>query len=95
MKNDITELGSLFSLINQELQTIHGMFESNKLSLNVGKPKYSLFHRPGRKENLLLLLPRLLIKLHKVERVKRIKLFGVLLDENLSWKILSIKHTET
>ena len=94
MKNDITELGSLFSLINQELQTIHGMFEANKLSLNVGKPKYSLFHRPSRKENLPLLLPRLLIKLHKVERVKIIKLFGVLLDENLSWKILSIKHTE-
>ena len=32
------------------------------------------------------LLPRLLIKKHKVEKVKSIKFPGVLLDENLSWK---------
>ena len=61
-------------------------FRANKLSLNRGKAKYSFFHKPSRKDDIPLLLPRLLIKKHKVERVKSIKFLGVLLDENLSWK---------
>ena len=55
-------------------------------SLNVGKTKYFVLHKPSRKGDLPLLLPRLLIKKHKFERVKSIKFLGVLLDENLSWK---------
>ena len=55
-------------------------------SLNVRKTKYSLFHELNRKDDLPLLLPRLLIKKHKMERVESIKFLGVLLDENLSWK---------
>ena len=80
------DLQTLFSLVNQELQKINEWFEANKLSLNVEKTKYSLFHKPSRKDDLPLLLPRLLIKKHKVERVKSIQFLGVLLDENLSWK---------
>ena len=80
------DLKTLFSLVNQELQKINEWFEANKLSYNVGKTKYSLFHKPSRKDVLPLLLTRLLIKKHKVERVKSIKFLGVLLDENLSWK---------
>ena len=72
----------LFSLVNQELQKINEWFEVNKLSLDAGKTKYSIFHKPSRKDDL----PRFLIKKHKVERVKSIKFLGVLLDENLSWK---------
>ena len=63
-------------------------------SLNVGKTKYFLFHKPSRKDDLALLLPRLPIKKHKVERVKSIRFLGVLLDENLSWKD-HIKCVET
>ena len=76
----------MFSLVNQVLQKINEWFEANKLSLNVGKTKYSLFRKPSRKDDLPLLLTRLLIKKHKVEKVKSIKFLGVLLDENLSWK---------
>ena len=79
-------LKTLFSLVNQELQKINEWFESNKLSLNTGKTKNSLLHKPSRKDDLPLLLPRLLIKKHKVERVKLIKFLGVLLAEILSWK---------
>ena len=57
-----------------------------QIHLNVGKTKYSLFHKPSRKDYLPLLLPRLLVKKYKVERVKSVKFLGVLLDENLSWK---------
>ena len=74
------DLKTLFSLVNQELQKINECFEANKLSLNVGKTKYLLFHKPSRKDDLPLLLPRLLIKKHEVERVKSIKFLGVLLD---------------
>ena len=80
------DLNTLFSLVNQELQKNNEWFEANKLSLNIGKRKYFFFHKPSRKDYLLPLLPRLLIKKHKVERVKSIKFLGVLLDENLSWK---------
>ena len=80
------DLKTLFSLVNQELQKINEWFEANKLSLNVEKTKYSLFHKPSRRDDLPLLLPKLLIKKHKVERVESIKFLGVLLDENLSWK---------
>ena len=80
------DLKNLFSLVNQELRKINERFDTNKLSLNLGKTKYSLFHKPSRKDDLPLLLPRLLIKKHKVERVKSTKFLGVLLDENLSWK---------
>ena len=83
----------MFSLVNKELQKINKWFEANKLSLNVGKRKYSLFHKPSRKDDLPHLLTRLLIKKHKVERVKSINFLGVLLDENLSLKD-HIKYAE-
>ena len=76
----------MFSLVNQGLQKINKWFEANKLSFNVGKSKYSLSHKRSRKDDLPLLLPRLLMQKHKVERVKSIKFLGVLLDENLSRK---------
>ena len=80
------DLKTLFSLANQELQIINEWLEANKLSLNVGETKYSLFHKPSRKDDLPLFLPGLLIKKHKVERIKSMMFVGVLLDENLSWK---------
>ena len=80
------DLKTLFSLLNQELQKINEWFEANRLSRNVRKTKYSLFHKPSRKDDFPLLLPRSVIKNHNVERVNSIKFLGVLLDENLSWK---------
>ena len=80
------DLKTLFSLVNQEPQKINESFEANKLSFNVGKTNYSLFHKPSRKDDFPVLLPRLRIKKHKVERVKSIKFLGILLDENLSSK---------
>ena len=59
------DLKTLFSLVNQEQQKINEWFEANKLSLNVGKTKYSFFQEPSRKDDLSLLLPTLLIKSRK------------------------------
>ena len=88
------DLKSQFSLVNQELQKVNEWFETNELSLYVEKAKQSLFHKPSRTNDLPLLLPKLLIKKHKVERIELIKFLGVLLDENLSW-IDHIKYIES
>ena len=69
------DLKTWFSVVNQELPKI-----------NAGKTKFSLFHKPSRKDDLLLLLPRFLIKNHKAERVKSIKFLHVLVDQILFWK---------
>ena len=87
------DLKTLFSLVNQELQKINEWFEANKLSLNVEKTKYYLFHKLSRRDDLPFLLTKFLIKKHKVERVESIKFLGVLLDENLPWKY-RIKYIE-
>ena len=93
------DVKTLFSLVNQELQKLNQWFEANQLSLNVGKTKYLLFHKSSKKDDLSLLLPRLLIKMHKVERVKSIEFLGVLLDKNQFGKIilsiLKIKSPKT
>ena len=73
-------------MVNNELKKIYEWFNANKLSLNVGKTKYSLFHKASKTGNLPLLLPKVLITDKEVERVGSIKFFGVLLNEHLSWK---------
>ena len=59
---------------------------ANKLSLNIGKTKYSLFHKPSRIDDLPLKLPKLSITNQEIKRESYTKLLGVILDENLSWK---------
>ena len=44
----------IFATLNEELKNINDCFMSNKLSLNVGKTKYSSFYKPIRVDNLLL-----------------------------------------
>ena len=61
-------------------------FSANKLSPNVGKSKFSLFHNAGKKYSIPSYLPTLKINNDDIERVNTIKFLGVLLDDNLSWK---------
>ena len=76
----------LFATVNQELRNINDWFMANKLSLNVGKTKYLLFHKHGRVDDLLLMLPKLSINNQEIKRASYTKFLEVLLDENLSWK---------
>ena len=57
------------------------------------KTKYSFFHKPSTKHDIPLMLPKLTISNHVIERQEFIKFLGVLLDENLNWKE-HIKCTE-
>ena len=59
---------------------------ANKLVFNDGKAKICLFYISSTKHNFPLLLPKLLVKKHRFDRVESIKFLGVLLDEHLSQK---------
>ena len=88
-----SNIQKLFSTMNEELASINQWFTSNKLSLNAKKAKYSCFQKPIKKDDIPLMLPKLTISNHVIERQEFIKFLGVLLDENLNWKE-HIKHTE-
>ena len=71
-------------LLNQELFLVNEWLEINKLSLNIGKTKYMIFH-PHQKD-IIDLTPRLIMNGIEIERVETFDFLGVTLDENLTWK---------
>ena len=81
-----SNINTLFKTVNDELIKINEWFSANKLSLNVEKTKFSLFHKLGKKCSIPSHLPTLKINNHDIERVNTMKFLGVLLDDNLSWK---------
>ena len=64
---------------------MNGLTQMNSL-LTLEKQNTPFFINQVKKDDLPLVLPRLLIKNHKIERVKSKKFLGVLLDEKLSRK---------
>ena len=86
-----SNIQKLFSTMNEELASINQWFTSNKHSLNAKKTKYSCFHKPSKKDDIPLMLPKLTISNHVIERQESIKFLGVLLDEKT---LEHIKHTE-
>ena len=91
------DINTAFLKVNHELQKINEWFISNKLSFNVKITKYSFFHKPSKKDDIPLVLPKLNINNSEIARTESIKFLGVLLDENLSWKthIKYIKNKKT
>ena len=88
-----SDIQKLFSTMNEELASIDRWFTTNKFSLNAKKTKHSLFHKPSKEYDIPLMLPKLTISNHVIDRQEFIKMLGVLLDENLNWKE-HIKYTE-
>ena len=80
------DISYLFETANLQVERISQWFISNKLSLNVSKTKYSFFHKPSKRDDISLLLPKLNINSSEIERSECLKFLGVLLDENLCWK---------
>ena len=82
-----SNINILLKTINDKFIKINERFPANKLSLNVGKTKFSLFHESGKKYSIPSHLPVFKINNHDTERVNTMKFLGVLLDDNLSsWK---------
>ena len=75
------------TLINFSNTTLHRMslwFQTNKLSLNINKTKYILFHKPRKK----IINRNIEIKINNtiIEQVEEIKFLGAHIDSTLSWK---------
>ena len=77
--------------INKELQIISDWFRANKLSLNLSKTNYMIFHTPR-------VVPsdfNLIIDGVKIHRVVNFKFLGLCVNETLKWgdhiKFLSLK----
>ena len=69
--------------INLELQKIYEWLSVNKLSLNVAKTKFMLFHY--RQRNIDDIIPDLAINGHIIERVHEFNFLGIIFDEHLDW----------
>ena len=76
----------LSSDMNCELNKISFRFKANKLSLNLTKTKYSLFHPASKKRFLREPLPFPKMNNIVIERENVTRFLGVLINENFSWK---------
>ena len=76
------DIETLFSAVNMELEKISEWFKANKLSLNVKKTNYTLFHKSSSKDYLNLKLPELKTVNGVLKRQISVKFLGVMLDEN-------------
>ena len=79
-------LDRLFLEMNKELENVSIWFKANKLSLNVKKTKFSLFHQSRKKKLIPEFLPKLCIDNCEIQRELVTKFLGVYIDENLTWK---------
>ena len=70
--------------INSELAKVSDWLAVNKLSLNVGKTKFMIFHTK-QKKLLPPVIPNIMICGKAIERVESFKFLGVLIDHKLSW----------
>ena len=80
-KNDVKHVSEQ---INIELTNIQEWLNINKLSLNVRKTKYMIFHHYQR--NITNISPTLKINCEPIERVTEFNFLGLTIDEHLSWK---------
>ena len=73
----------LIRIVNKELRSVKKWLDANKLSLNIDKTNYIIFHSPS-----VNIPSDAVIKIGKkhIKRVKFVKFLGLLLDEHLSWK---------
>ena len=74
---------TLFLPVNNELHKIQEWFKASRLSLNIKKSKYTLFHKNSVKENTPLKLPELKIGNKAIERLNAIKFLGIILLKTL------------
>ncbi len=74
--------GDIEAMINRELAFINDWLKSSKLSLNINKCKYMIFHTTHKKVNLV----QLHIQNTNVSRVYEFNFLGLAINENLNWK---------
>lgn len=71
-------------LINNELDKVCNWLALNKLSLNIKKTKFMIFH--SRQRNITNVIPNLSISGTRIECVSQFNFLGLIIDEHLNWK---------
>ena len=77
---------TLMNLINSEILKLSDWFKANKLSPNTQKPNYIIF-KPRQRINELTL--NIEMNGFKMNQIKEVNFLGVILDETLSWKLIT------
>ena len=73
---------NLDDAINRELDNISKWIIANKLSINVGKSKFMIFHTPQRKN---VYIPNLMLNNFPIELVNNFNFLGIRIDKHLNW----------
>ena len=81
--SESNNLYDLIRIVNRELRSVKKWLDINKLSLNIDKRNYIIFH-----SSYVNVPFDAVIKIGKksIKRVNFVKFLGLLLDEHLSWK---------
>lgn len=77
----IEKFNAANSSINSEVEKISNWLIVNKLSLNIGKTKFMMFHKGNKK----ISTPEIRIRNTSLERVPEFTFLGLTIDENLTW----------
>lgn len=77
-EEDITQV---LSVVKQEFKRLKTWFDVNKLSLNLEKTNFMKFSNRGRDTGASINIDGI-----EINRVRKTKFLGVILDENLCWK---------
>ena len=72
--------------MNVELRKMSSWFKANKLSRNLTKTKWTLFHSQKKKRLIANDLPMLYIDNFEIVRKSIAKFIDIFIDENLTWK---------
>ena len=81
--NDLNCCSDMSQLFNAELHKIHQWLCINKLSLNLQKSKFMIFHNPSKVINSL---PKISIHNVLIECVSHFDLLGISITQTLNWK---------
>ena len=79
-------IGELFQQMNKELKSVSTWFKANKLSVNIDKTKWAIFHPTSKKRFIPTKFPGLFIDGVTLKRETVSKYLVVFIDENVTWK---------
>ena len=78
-----SNLAELESIVNYTLKMVSDWLMANKVSLNIDKTNFSIFHPPQKVKGHIL---KLTISKREITQEKFTKYLGHLIDSYLSWK---------
>ena len=78
-----SNLAELESVVNCNLKMVSDWLMANKVSLNIDKTNFIIFHPPQKVKGHIV---KLIVSNREIKQEKFIKYLGVLIDSHLSWK---------